>query len=113
MERVRLLWSKNDASRDLSEAKRAFNVQAKRIESIESEVDLVMTSFLRVETFSHRRASVLSDDDEQSKLQNNVMLYEKIPEACDRAIQLFELVQSDIKERGGATRTNPSNANDL
>jgi len=113
LERVRLLWSKNDASRDLSEAKRAFNVQAKRIESIESEVDLVMTSFLRVETFSHRRASVLSDDDEQSKLLNNVMLYEKIPEACDRAIQLFELVQSDIKERGGATRTNPSNANDL
>lgn len=111
--RVQRLSSESDASRDLSEAKKAFNAQAKRIESIESEVDLVMTSFLRVETFSHRRASVLSDDDEQSKLLNNVMLYEKIPEACDRAIQLFELVQSDIKERVDAIRTNPSNTNDF
>ncbi|CAM8651109.1 6-hydroxymethylpterin diphosphokinase MptE-like [Burkholderiales bacterium] len=106
--RVQRLWSESGGSRDLAEAKMTFNAQAKKIESIESKVDLVMTSFLRIETFSHRRASVLSDDDESSKLLNNVMLYEKIPEACDRAIKLFELAQDDIKERVGAIRTNPS-----
>jgi hypothetical protein len=95
---VQALWSRDNPSPALADAKFAFNTRAKKIERIEREVDLVMTSFLRVETFSHRRASVLSDNDEDSKLMNNVMLYEKIPEACVRAIQLFSVVEDELKK---------------